>query len=292
LGAQRALPAPSANATAHHQVSRTPVLPPPVQAPPPPAARVLAPPTPPPPLPKEPPKPDPKEAPFLIGKHAPIAPAAAPGIERPDLAPEIALSAPRLWDQKPDLAAVAFDWEAAAREIAVSQEPDPPEAPAWRHPLEIVPPSAPRAAAEAAFAVEPFGAKPLTPVFDAAPRRPGYPPRAHRKVPAAGAHRPVPSPQWDLRLSRPKDWELTLSAPPWTPPPLSPVSAPAPEAPASIPTQIARLVQAVEPTPPPPRIENPPEVAHPENHNVEVFIDLSALGFLDEAPVRRAGARR
>jgi hypothetical protein len=279
-GGQRALPPPSAPApappppaTAHHQDS------PRAYGQPAAAARPVAEPKPQPTPPAPAPVPDPAEGPFLIQPHAAIGPAHPAAILQ-NLEASFAETRPELIQQ--EFGIVPFEWESAATAIAASQEPDPPEAPAWRHPMEIQPPGEWMPAAAAAFPAELFPAKPLFPVAPEVQFGSRFPQSIRPKVDLGNQKsglRLVPA---ALRLSGVGDWELSLAAPDWMPG-FATIGAPPP--------RVAAKVPAAQSAPSASAPNAPVEEARQESGippqsrqsaaGVEVFVDLSALGIFE-----------
>lgn len=269
-----ALPAPPAN-----KLENRPEPPPPV------AARTLA--------PAPPPPPDPQEANFLVRKHAPLPPEGSPGFKKVELAFEFEPPKPEVWSHSPDLGFLPFEWAAVVPvEAAASALPDPPDAPAWRHPQEIRVPTEPRPASEAMASVESFAVVAMFPRMGQVSLAPRFPLQARDKIrmDATLVFRQRPG---ELRLTGVRDWELKLSAPVWRPD-FTTIAAPARTLiPASKPpADEARLtekpIQAKlrQRTPVSQVREMQQPVARDSADKVEVFIDLSAFGILDQRTER------
>jgi hypothetical protein len=300
-GGMRALPAPeaspapgahqsfpsSAGSTAHHQVVATP--PPSL----PPSAPLRAAPPPPPPPPSVP---DPKEAPFQIRQHEPIAPSGPPGLVQTDIEFLMEAAKPALWQESPPELpiVVPFEWETVQAAVQAAQEPDPPEAPAWKHPIEFHVPGEPQLAALAAFEFEAFLAKPIHPRLPEVEISTRYPQPVRTKIQLQSGFANMKLVRAELRLSGVRDWELNLSAPDWRPK-FDTILAPAPVA---VPVPLSKAESAA------PRVATPsaarlePSLVHDEgtrsqkhgnDAHVEVFIDLSILGILEDKPT--GGAR-
>ena len=299
MGGQRALPAPSSPALS----AGPPVLPPPQQGAPnktPPTAHhqeekltpspeaLRAAIAPPPPRPQSDPQPDPKEAPFLVRQHEAIGPNQRAGLFKSEFDLIIAESKPQMPDHAAsDVGVIPFEWESIGAAMTASHEPDPPEAPAWRHPIEIQT-VAPIAPSVAAFPVEPFPAKLIRPLQPEVPLGARYPQSVRPKLnfaPEKCAFRVLPG---ELRLSAARDWELNLTAPDWRPHFVT-IAAPAPPPPvvrvgksSAPPAPVASPVKSIE----------KPAQAQETKRSVEVFIDFSALGIFDDAPEQVRTGRR
>jgi len=267
------MPAP----TAHHQEEKlTPSVPDALRA-------AVAPP----PRPRPDVRPDPKEAPFIVRQHDAIAPTQPAVAIKSELDLIVAEFKPQMLDHAtPELDVVPFEWESVRAAITASQEPDPPEAPAWRHPIEIQTPSAPPAPGLAAFPFELFHARPIRPAQPEVSLGSRYPQAVRPKLSVAqekDAFRVVPG---DLRLSAARDWELNLRAPTWHPSFLT-IAAPAP--PPVVATAKNAPPFAVATAPQPVKtIEKQTLQSQEPRGKVEVFIDLSVLGIFDDAPRRRS----
>ena len=292
---QRALPAPSMPAlsagppalpppqvapskvqtpTAHHQEEKlTPSVPDALRA-------AVAPP----PRPRHDIRPDPKEAPFIFRRHEAIAPTQS-AVIKSELDLLVADFKPQVLDHATlALEVVPFEWESVNAAITASQEPDPPEAPAWRHPIEIQTPVAPLAPCLAAFPFELFPSRPVRPAQPEVSLGSRYPQSVRPKLNFAVEKDAFRVARGDFRLSDARDWELNLKAPAWHPSFLT-ISAPAPPPIVAMAKNAGSLSVATA-SQPAKTIDKQTAQSQEPRANMEVFIDLSVLGIFDDAPPR------
>lgn len=190
----------------------------------------------------------------------------------------------------PEFAVSPAEWES----LVEAPDPDPPEAPAWDHPMTVRP--APEVRKLVAESVVEFPFHPLFPVWKAPGIAPVRPPvRTGVRLPmpvdftAPGPAKPEAMPagggKWDLRAGLPA-WRprfTTILAPPHI----------AVESPAPAPVLVEEPPAMPAPTP---QVEAAPvseavgepvasAAKRPETGGAdEVFIDLSLLGMLEESP--------
>jgi hypothetical protein len=277
IAGQRALPpptsAPAAPPTAHHQEARSVFKEDRSGLRPTPPPRAMAPPPPPPP-----PQPDPKEAPFLIHQHQAIGP-----MQPARIAATLAFC---FETQKPLLvehvsAAIPFDWDSVQSAIAASQEPDPPEAPAWSHPIPIQAPGEAAPASRAAFPAELFTSSPVFPVHGEVSLGARFPRAIRPKIHLPIEKEVVRVVNGSLRFSGVRDWELHPQAPAWQPSFVA-IGAPPPVARPTSPTEASTTAEPAQAAPAQvPEVVAPPVAPPPPSSHVEVFVDLSALGIFE-----------